>query len=76
MLVVDDERLNRTVIARSLEKQFDVVEAGNGNEAVERVASGNVDVVVMDIHLPDMDGHELTQQIKWMNPGRSCRWCS
>ena len=69
VLVVDDERLNRMVIARSLEKQFDVVEAGNGNEAVERVATGNVDLVVMDIHLPGMDGYELTQQLKWMNPG-------
>ncbi len=69
MLVVDDERLNRMVIARSLETQFDVVEAGDGTEALERVATGGVDLVVIDIHMPDMDGYELTQQIKWMNPG-------
>lgn len=69
VLVVDDERLNRMVIARSLEKQFDVVEAGDGTEALERVAAGGIDLVVIDIHLPGMDGYELTQQIKWMNPG-------
>ena len=69
MLVVDDERLNRMVIARSLERQFDVVEASDGTEALERVAAGGIDLVVIDIHMPDMDGYELTQQIKWMNPG-------
>ncbi len=69
VLVVDDERLNRMVIARSLETQFDVVEAGDGTEALERVATGGIDLVVIDIHLPGMDGYELTQQIKWMNPG-------
>lgn len=69
ILVVDDERLNRMVIVRSLEKLFDVVEAGHGAEAVERVAAGGIDLVVIDIHMPGMDGYELTQQLKWMNPG-------
>ncbi len=69
VLVVDDERLSRMVIAHSLEKHFDVVEAGNGTEAIERVAAGGIDLAVVDIHMPGMDGFEVTQQIKWMNPG-------
>jgi len=69
VLVVDDERLNRMVIARSLEKQFTVIESGDGAQAVELVAAGGIDLVVIDIHVPGMDGYEVTRRVKEISAG-------
>jgi CheY-like chemotaxis protein len=43
---------------------FDVVEAGNGIEALERAADGQPDIILMDLSLPVMDGWEATRRLK------------
>ena len=65
VLVVDDERLNRTVLRAALAKQgHDVVEAVDGREALDRLAEGPIDVVLLDIMMPVMDGYATLQAIK------------
>ena len=64
VLVVDDEPVNRTLIKGLLRRNFDVVEAASGAEAVALTRDGLVDVVVMDIHMPAMGGFEATPLIK------------
>jgi CheY-like chemotaxis protein len=65
VLVVDDERLNRTVLRAALTKQgHEVVEAVNGREALDRLAEGPIDVVLLDIVMPVMDGYETLAAIK------------
>ncbi len=66
VLVVDDHPLFRfglcTVLAA--EPSLDVVgEAANGRDAVSAAKTFSPDVVVMDLHLPDIDGIEATRQI-------------
>jgi CheY-like chemotaxis protein len=43
---------------------FDVIEAGNGEDAVTRTAADSPDVVLMDVSLPVLDGWEATRRLK------------
>ncbi len=64
-LVVEDEAVNRLALARSLRKLgHTVVEAGNGEEALRHLAMERVDVVVMDIQMPVMDGLTAVTHIR------------
>ena len=68
ILVVDDTRLNRIILARALETQgHEVVEAENGRLAMDLLdaegASG-IDVVLLDLEMPEMDGYETLRRIK------------
>lgn len=65
ILLVEDQSDLRQLYARQLTLSgFDVIEAGNGAEAVAHTASHAPDVVVMDLSLPVMDGWEATRQLK------------
>ena len=57
VLVVDDDPLNRTLLSMSLTGLgHQVLEAGNGHEAIARLAAERVDAVLTDIEMPEMDG--------------------
>ena len=65
ILVVDDEILNREIIKRVLKKEgFCAVEAKNGKEALEILKTQQIDLVLMDIMMPVMDGFEAIKAIK------------
>ncbi len=65
VLVVDDSRAQRTVVAVSLKRQgFDVVEAGSGEEALGILRATPVDLVLSDWMMPGMDGLELCRQVR------------
>jgi two-component system, NarL family, response regulator NreC len=66
VLVVDDHEIFRTGLKTLLERNPDykvVGEAANGQEAVEKAANLQPDVVLMDIVLPGMNGLEASRQI-------------
>jgi two-component system chemotaxis response regulator CheB len=68
-LVVDDSQFMRTVVGNTLsDNGFDVVEASNGKEAVAAVENHDVDVVTMDVAMPEMDGLEATERIMERRP--------
>jgi DNA-binding NarL/FixJ family response regulator len=72
VLVVDDHPIVRDGIRGVLanEPGFDVVgEAGDGREALARVASGGVDVVLMDLRMPGMGGVEAIAALRADHPG-------
>ena len=71
VFVTDDHSIVRKGIKATLELVPDmefIGEASNGREAVERVASLNPDVILMDLMMPVMDGVEAILQIKDQNP--------
>ena len=66
-LVVDDEELARKSLIAALASEPDVeilAEAGNGLEALERIAEHQPDVVFLDIEMPGLNGFEVLQNLK------------
>lgn len=71
VLVVDDQPLMREILADILESSPEIVVVGtacNGREAVELVGAREVDVVAMDLHMPEMDGVEAAREIMRSKP--------
>ena len=68
VLVVDDSATIRKIIQRCLQKAelgvLDVVEAGNGQEALALLSNRTIDVVLSDINMPQMDGLQLLSSLK------------
>lgn len=65
ILVCDDEALIREVIREYLKlEKYEVYEAENGMEAMEIVKTKEIDLVVMDIMMPKMDGYQAVREIK------------
>ncbi len=65
ILVCDDEALIRNVIKEYLTlENYEVLEAKNGLEAIDIIQENDVDLVVMDIMMPKMDGYQAVREIK------------
>ncbi len=63
ILVVDDDEANREVLGRRLQRLgYGVVEACDGIEALERMAAGGVDMVLLDVMMPRMDGFAVLEK--------------
>jgi signal transduction histidine kinase len=65
ILLAEDNRVNQKIAIRLLEKRgHRVVLAVSGKEALEALAQASFDLVLMDVHMPDMDGIEATIAIR------------
>jgi two-component system cell cycle response regulator DivK len=65
VLLVEDNPHNRKIFSGMLTHAgFRVVEAVDGNEAMDKVASEHPDLVLMDLSIPGIDGWECTRRIK------------
>jgi PAS domain S-box-containing protein len=65
VLVAEDNPINQQVIREFLQLSgIEVAIAGNGQEALDQLAAGRFDAVLMDVHMPEMDGLTATQQIR------------
>jgi CheY-like chemotaxis protein len=64
ILVVDDDESELMLVRLELEDEgYDVITAKNGREAIELVKKGGIDLVVLDIQMPDIDGIEALSKI-------------
>lgn len=65
ILAVDDEKHIVRLVQITLEKEgYELITASNGREALEKVASEQPDLVVMDVMMPEMDGLEALAKLK------------
>ena len=65
VLVVDDNRINRKLACTLvLKHNASIAEAENGQEAVNKATSENFDIILMDIHMPIMNGEDASKKIR------------
>ena len=72
VLLAEDVKLNQVLTQKLLARsgyQIDIVE--NGQQAVEAVRNIDYDVILMDVHMPEIDGIEATRQIRALPGGKS-----
>jgi DNA-binding response OmpR family regulator len=64
-LVVEDSLVQRTVLRRVLvEEGYEVIEAGDGLQGLERLENRTVDLIISDIEMPEMDGCEMCLAVR------------
>jgi signal transduction histidine kinase/CheY-like chemotaxis protein len=72
ILVAEDNRINQMLVRTMLQKMGHTVQiAENGRLAVEAVAAGDFDVVLMDMQMPEMNGEDATRVIRAMPPPKN-----
>jgi CheY-like chemotaxis protein len=64
VLIVDDEPHIRQLVRRTLSAEYEVYEAGNGQEAIEEAYGLRPDFILMDLMMPVMDGLTACYEIK------------
>ena len=64
MLIVDDVEINRVILAQFFEEEYEIFEASNGKEALDVLDNNKVDIVLLDMVMPVMDGFELMEVMK------------
>lgn len=69
ILLIDDDEILRGVVRRMLERAgYDVIEAGDGETGLRLHREQGVDLVIVDIFMPERDGLELIQELRAAAP--------
>jgi len=65
ILLVEDNLMNQKVVMFNLKKlNCEITPIANGKEALENFKTNNYDLILMDIMLPEMNGYEITTEIR------------
>jgi two-component system, sensor histidine kinase and response regulator len=64
LLIVDDEAHNRVLLRRIFQSTYHILEAEHGQAALDQLAQQSIDLVLLDIMMPEMSGLEVLQNIR------------
>lgn len=64
MMIVDDEEMHRAVLAQFFQVEYELLAATNGRDVMALLAEKRVDVILLDLVMPGMDGFELLAALK------------
>jgi CheY-like chemotaxis protein len=65
ILLVEDNELNRDMLSRRLQRRgYEVISAGDGQEGIAMARAEPVDLILMDMSLPVLDGWQATRRLK------------
>lgn len=70
ILVADDQQANRTVLCRILERAgHRVQQACDGEQALDQLGEGQIDLAILDMHIPRLTGLDVLRQLHYMQAG-------
>jgi len=70
VLVADDQQANRTVLTRILERAgHKVQQASDGEQALDLLELDNIDLAIVDMHMPQLSGLDVLRQLRYMQAG-------
>ena len=64
ILIVDDAKLNRDILKEILGETYNYLEAENGNQAIQMTDNPEIDLMLLDINMPQMNGFEVLKLMK------------
>ena len=64
ILIIDDALGNIRILTEILKGDYEILMATDGKEALEAVSSHRVDLILLDVVMPEMDGYEVCQRLK------------
>ncbi len=64
LLIVDDEKQNRTLLTELLKDDYKLILAKNGVQAMERASEHKPDLILLDVLMPEMDGYGVIRALK------------
>jgi len=71
ILIVDDQPQNIELLEAHLVSQdYEIIKAANGEEALEKLSAHQIDLILLDVTMPGMDGFEVTRRIRQDNTHR------
>ena len=71
ILIVDDQPQNIELLEAYLVPQgYEIVKAANGEEALEKLSGSQIDMILLDVMMPGMDGFEVTRRVRQDNKNR------
>ncbi|MGN0695691.1 MAG: diguanylate cyclase domain-containing protein [Oscillospiraceae bacterium] len=71
ILIVDDNKLNLTAARKVLCGEYKVIPVMRGSQALTYLESGECDIILLDINMPEMDGFEVLARIREMERGKN-----
>ena len=64
VMLIDDDSINRKAVMSMLKDEFEVTAAASGKEAFEMLSKEKTDLILLDVYMPEMDGHEVIKTLK------------
>lgn len=64
IMIVDDDLINSKAVTAMLQDEYCVISAESGKEAFELLENNRPDLILLDVHMPVMDGHDVIAKIK------------
>ena len=64
VLLIEDNKSTRLLTKLNLQQEYQILEAGNGLEALDILEQQHIDLIIADIMMPHMDGYEFVRQLR------------
>ena len=64
VMLIDDDPINRKAVSSMLKDEFEVTPVASGKEAFEVLSKEKTDLILLDVYMPEMDGHEVIKKLK------------
>ncbi len=64
IMIVDDDEINSKAVTSMLQEEYTVIAAKSGREAFELLKEQTPDLILLDVHMPEMDGHDVLHALK------------